>query len=342
MKKLLIMAAVAATFASCSTDNEDFVTQNEPQKIVFDAPVMNMGTRAGAITNATYPDAESFKVFANRHTGAYNGSWASNFMNGVDVSKVNTQWEPAQDYYWPKNGDMITFAAYSPADLNATTDCESVAYAATGLNVVGYKLNADLAQQKDLMFAPRVMNKTKDNSSTGVAIKFNHALSLINFTVKSANSGITITDIIVNNAKDKGTFNEGITDGATYKIGDPDATVKPAWSDQAFQTGSSSIFNVFKGRQSVTNNDPAAAVGDNLLMIPQDVTGSTITIKWEYTNGGSNVVLDEVTKNFRDLDISAWEIGKKYTYNITINLDKIYFNPSVDNWVDGGTGNIQP
>ena len=339
MKKLLIMAAVAATFASCSTDNEDFVTQNEPQKIVFDAPVMNMGTRAGAITNATYPEAESFKVFANRHTGTYNGSWDSNFMDGVDVSKVNTQWAPAQDYYWPKNGDMITFAAYSPANLSATTDCESVAYEVTGLKVVGYKLNADLAQQKDLMFAPRVMDKTKANSSNGVDIKFNHALSLINFTVKSENTGITITDIIVNNAKDKGTFNEGITDGDTYKIGSPDATVNPAWTGQAFQN-TSSKFNVFNGTKSVTKT--AATVGDNLLMIPQDVTGSTITIKWKYTNGGSNVVLDEVTKNFSDLGISAWEIGKKYTYNITINLDKIYFNPSVDNWVDGGTGDIQP
>ena len=341
MKKLLIMAAVAATFASCSTDNEDFVTQNEPQKIVFDAPVMNMGTRA-AIADATYPETESFKVFANRHKGTYSGSWANNFMDGVDVSKVSTQWAPAQDYYWPKNGDMITFAAYSPADLNATTDCESVAYEITGLKVVGYKLNADLAQQKDLMFAPRVMDKTKANSSNGVDIKFNHALSLINFTVKSENTGITITDIIVKNAKDKGTFNEDITDGAEYKIDEPGATVKPAWSDQAFQTGSSSIFNVFKGRQSVTNNDPAATVKGNLLMIPQNVNGSTITIKWEYTNGGSNVVLDEVTKSFSELSISAWEIGKKYTYNITINLDKIYFNPSVDNWVDGGTDNIQP
>ena len=339
MKNLFIMAAVAATFASCSTNNEDFVTMNEVQKITFDAPVMNKNGRA-AITDTKYPEAEKFKVFAQRTTGNYGSGWSNNFMNGVEVSKDQTEtyWAPAADYFWPKNGDVISFAAYSPSSLVNGAGCTSVAYGATGLKVTEYLLDATLSKQNDLMYAPRVMNKTKNTAATGVDIQFKHALSLINFTVKSDNTGITVTDIIVNNAKDKGTFSETITDGSSYSS-------TPAWSDQALQGGSSS-FKVFTGNQAITAKSTALALGDNLLMIPQKIentsTPQTLTVKWKYTNGGNIVVPDEITKNFSDLNISEWEIGKKYTYNITINLDKIYFNPSVTDWEAGSTVEVKP
>ena len=339
MKNLFIMAAVAATFASCSTNNEDFVTMNEVQKITFDAPVMNKNGRA-AITATKYPDTEKFKVFAQRTTGEYQTGWTNNFMDGVEVSKVQSEnyWAPAADYFWPKNGDVISFAAYSPSSLVNGAGCTSVAYGATGLKVTEYLLDATLSKQNDLMYAPRVLNQTK-NTATGVGIQFKHALSLINFTVKSDNTGITVTDIIVNNAKDKGTFSETIADGSSYSS-------TPAWSDQALQN-ESSRFEVLTGEQVITANQAAQALGDNLLMIPQTIESSTptpqtLTVKWKYTNGGSIEVLDEITKNFSDLSITKWEIGKKYTYNITINLDKIYFNPSVENWTEGSNVEVKP
>ena len=340
MKNLFIMAAVAATFASCSTNNEDFVTMNEVQKITFDAPVMNKNGRA-AITDTNYPEAEKFKVFAQRTTGNYELGWSNNFMDGVEVSKVQSEnyWAPAADYFWPKNGDVISFAAYSPSSLVDNTGCTSVTYGATGLKVTEYLLNATLSKQNDLMYAPRVLNQTKNTPATGVGIQFKHALSLINFTVKSENNGITVTDIIVNNAKDKGTFSETITDRPSYLS-------TPAWSDQALQNVSSS-FEVFTGEQVITANQAAQALGDNLLMIPQTIESSTptpqtLTVKWKYINGGNIEVLDEITKNFSDLSTTAWEIGKKYTYNITINLDKIYFNPSVTDWESGSTVEVKP
>ena len=339
MKNLLFMAAVAATLASCSTNNEDFVTMNEVQKITFDAPVMNKNGRA-AITDTKYPEAEKFKVFAQRTTGEYQTGWDNNFMNGVEVSKVQTEtyWAPAADYFWPKNGDVISFAAYSPSSLANGTGCTNVEYSTAGLKVTDYQLDAALNDQKDLMYAPRVLNQTKTGNTTGVDLTFKHALSLINFTVKSDNSGITVTDIIVSNAKDKGTFSETITDGSSYSS-------TPVWSDQALQ-GASSSFKVFTGNQAITASLAAQALGGNLLMIPQTIESSTtpqtLTVKWKYTNGGNTEVLDEITKNFSDLSTTTWEIGKKYTYNITINLDKIYFNPSVTDWEAGSTVEVKP
>ena len=46
-----------------------------------------------------------------------------------------------------------------------------------------------------------------------------------------------------------------------------------------------------------------------------------------------------VTVHFNDIDstVKCWEAGKKYEYDLTIDLEKIYFNPTVTDWVDGGT-----
>jgi len=46
----------------------------------------------------------------------------------------------------------------------------------------------------------------------------------------------------------------------------------------------------------------------------------------------------ELVLNYEDsatsADIEAWEMGKRYTYTITIGLEKIYFSPEVTEWVD--------
>jgi hypothetical protein len=34
------------------------------------------------------------------------------------------------------------------------------------------------------------------------------------------------------------------------------------------------------------------------------------------------------------LSTDVWEPGKRYTYNLTIGLDEIYFAPEVTDWTD--------
>lgn len=358
MKKFLCFAALAAVFAGCTNENEDYETGNAPQKIVFESPVMNKNSRA-AITGTKYPEAETFKVFAHRHKGSYAPAWSNDFMNGVTVSMKTEQstkkfWAPEQDYYWPKNGDMITFAAYSPASLVTGTGCKTLEYSATGLSVTDYELSSTLLSQVDLMYAPRVKDKTAvdhplsgsaDASGYyGVDINFKHALSLINFTVKSDNQNVKLKEITISNARDKGTFNEAITDAADY-------SAVPEWTKQGFQKGSESTFTVYKNEEGQLLTDesvvvPSAGVA-NLLMIPQTLESTSypqkLTIKWTYQNGGiTTEVKDEKIVNLESLTIKSWGIGMKYTYNIIINLDKIYFNPTVTDWVDGGSANIEP
>ena len=43
-----------------------------------------------------------------------------------------------------------------------------------------------------------------------------------------------------------------------------------------------------------------------------------------------------VTIHFDDIDdvVTDWQAGKKYEYDLTIDLQKIYFNPTITDWVD--------
>ena len=102
----------------------------------------------------------------------------------------------------------------------------------------------------------------------------------------------------------------------------------------------------------------------SLILIPQDLDekksedGSTtkqkVTVTVKYTMQHPNPADDkqslteDVTKEFKlavtnsnpDEDNSnpnlfKWEMGKRYTYNIVIGLEKIYFAPQVDDWMTG-------
>ena len=66
-------------------------------------------------------------------------------------------------------------------------------------------------------------------------------------------------------------------------------------------------------------------------------------IKFEYTLTSTTqaFVPQTATYEYPLSRFEKWEMGKKYTYNITINFKEITIDPSVENWVDvpnGGTG----
>ena len=41
--------------------------------------------------------------------------------------------------------------------------------------------------------------------------------------------------------------------------------------------------------------------------------------------------------NLRNGAITAWNNNTKYVYNITIDLNKIYFNPTIEDWTSPAT-----
>lgn len=344
MKKLFFIAAIASVALASCVKNEVAPTAMQQDEITFATPVVGNLTKAqyGEI-GVNYNEAEHFGVYAV-HTASTLTNWGAGslYMGTANVGLEclidgsGDYWAPSTPYYWPKEG-FLSFAAYSPFGVSGT-----VTYGATGLSVVGHTVSTNTAEHIDFMYAPRVYNR---NSSTeegddddskytydGVNILFEHAMSSIVFKVArktgiDANTVITLNKITLTKPYLKADFNETITDGATY-------VAAPKWSNWSSDTdvvayGPATGTPLTESLVEYVNN-----TDDDIILIPQTLTDNVkVVLEYTITNpGGHN--LDQVSEIQLNAHTSAWGMGTRYTYNITIGLDEIIFDPAVTDWND--------
>lgn len=351
MKKFMYLAVLAGVALVGCTKNERTTELIDSQKeITFTTPVLAVSTKTTEITNTTYPTTSSFNVFAWYNSGVtFEASSASPYMENVQVTynpsiddddPANTSdgtgaWISDPVYYWPKQG-VLSFDAYSPNGLTGTVS----ATAGDGIKVKDHIVDMTLATQQDFLYATRALNKTTStggNNATydGVDIPFKHALAVVKFTAKtaedySATTTIKIKTIEIQNINDKGTFNQN------------ESSSNPAWSAQ---TGSNKYVALEKGTYDLSNelnNTTATPVGETVIVLPQNFTASTQKLHIEYyiktIATDSKALLQKADLYFHNTtpltDDNKWEMGKRYTYNLVIGLDKIYFAPSVTDWTD--------
>lgn len=369
MKKFLLISGLAiAAMVSC-TKNEVFLSENNGTQITFTSPVVQLNTKAVAgeqPKDGKYSTDESFNVYASWTAANYTaGDWGTSlYMDNVKVvydptigagTPIVGGWAPADAYYWPKTG-KLTFAAYSPSDVEGT-----VAYGAEGLTVTGFTVKETPAEQYDFMYAERSYNRTSSTNESvagaghtaqsynGVDLVFHHALSSIVFKVK-ANKDITNTKFIVKkveilNAQNKGDFAEKITDGDTY-------TSAPEWTNNAGVVN----YTAWEGAQELVGNGTDAdyaglTEANDIILLPQTFANNNgnvkvkITYSIQRTAEGSPEIDGQIAEfdlstNYEGTEagvkkeISEWEMGKRYTYNILFDLEKIFFAPEVTDWVD--------
>jgi hypothetical protein len=198
----------------------------------------------------------------------------------------------------------------------------------------------------------------------GVQINFKHALSSILFRVKAhepyPGTTLTVKKIEVLNAYSTGDFTQGLADqnGATTDAaawnGHEAETPYIAYETEEDEEGI--VLSNTAAKYVHNDNATAAANTTDLILLPQDLyhenneaddTDDTeITIKVTYTLQNEDMAapieqvaeVSLVTGNaggyFKDgtNNISAWEMGKKYTYTIEVGLNEIYFDPRVEVW----------
>lgn len=304
-------------------------------------------------------------------TGTYK-TWdaGQTYMNEVVVKYGNNTWAPAQNYYWPKNGSL-TFIAYAPTDIKAITDVNG-----KGIQITGHTVATTPAAQLDILFSERAYNKQKvdddtvangttgslpgdaNDPYTGVHLSFKHALSSILFNIKTkedystASTTITLKKIEVHQAVSKGSFNQNLADANGATTTDDGATA-PAWTFDATPVRADYVVdNTADVKLSTTAHYPAGITNataatnglraTDLILLPQDLAG--VTLRVEYTIKNSDAGSEELAQiaelPLGTSTVAAWEMGKRYIYNITIGLDTIYFEPYVQDWVDVDMGNL--
>ena len=366
MKRFFFIAAIAgAALVSC-TKNEVAPSVNEQQEISFAAPVISPSTKVTEVAD-NYSTDLTFSVWAHYYDQTTDGAVYTNFAGGeVYMNEVPVKYDgtikgwknETTTYYWPKNGSL-TFVAYSPSAVADYADVD-----ANGIKFDNYAVGAP-ANQVDLLFSERAYDKTSVDRATaaaapyaGVQINFKHALSSILFRVKAheeyPGTVLTVKKIEVLNAYSTGDFTQGLADqnGAT--------TTAAAWSDHATETTYTAYENatgiVLSHEDAVYTHNTTATATDNttdLILLPQDLyhdyeeaddTEVTIRVTYTLKNKDMGEAIEQVaevslvTGNAGDYftdgknDISAWEMGKKYTYTIEVGLNEIYFDPRVEAW----------
>ena len=359
MKKLFVMAAaVSVALTGCTSDKADVgYIGDAQQKITFSNPVVGAATRAvpGEInTTRKYPTNQKFIVSAQWDKTAYS-EWGATeskvYMNNVVVSHQatpasNGAWYPATDYYWPREG-VLSFWAASPA----TELAGKVSYDKTNLIQIGEitipdngytkaqgTTDAEVAStQYDLMYAPIVTNQTKstttdnDTQYNGVDLAFKHALSLVKFDI-ALSEAYTGTTIKIKEIKIVGLKNHssGFSESTkAWQTPDGSATYEVA----NYPTG-----KLLANTPAIDVYEDSDINGKRLILMPQtieDNIATKIVITYSMQSTGGEEFDQTVETKLYNAGLTEWEAGKAYTYHLKLALDKIYFDPVVEDWTAG-------
>ena len=353
MKRFLFMSALASVaLASCVNDESNAIV-DAPQPLRFDAPVMTTQTRAnvkGEITSS-YPTGEDFMVYSKKYVGNFKG-W-TNSENSVDFFKTvgeiakhnGSYWATDTKHTWPLSTYNLAFAAFSPAKLN---EGASVTYDAAGLTITNFTTETESEKQYDLMFSDRVVDRNNtNNGNTAVNIHFHHALSSIVFSVSKGTDNPKNYEIeslkIVGKFYTTGTFKQNIVETTS---GSYSETSDPKWEISATRPDNETTY-IPQFDKFTASTTPAIFTGGEsaLLLIPQQLYGDEkILITFTKTEDGLEDVkytdYEIPLSEFKLADanpITNWVMGNRYNYRIYFGgTPLIFFNPTVDAWVDGG------
>lgn len=357
MKKIALIAAMSlAALVSC-TKNETAPSVTDQQEITFASPVVGVSTKATTygLLSGAYPTTQTFNVWAwYSEKDIYDGVGVKYMTNVTveyynknfnDLENENGAWAPTPTYYWPKNG-KLTFDAYSPTELNtkATVACTALA----GLTIGNYTVPTTLEQQIDVLYSNRAADKvstdfTPGTTYEGVDIVFNHALAAVAFTIKQSEDypagTIKVKDIVIK-ALSNGNFAHNIT----YPAG----TAAPAWTNPKTPAEYKALAYADYANSLQPSNAEGAA-GATVLVLPQafsDENDVTITVNYYIKNQNEDALPQKAVFHLKDVanqsgtdqadqnvTVNKWEMGKKYTYNLTIGLDDIFFAPRITEWV---------
>lgn len=346
-KHIFYIAAACVALASC-VKNE--VRVNSPDKeITF----QTVSTKAGTAFN------ENHKFYSYAYFLGKDKTWDKDedranttaYIYNALISHQNGPsgnfWAATDTYYWPKQGSL-TFFAWTDytADPKVGTGADAKVSCApnTGIKIENYSVTDNSNKNKDILVADIAKDKTSNTSATGtwetgVPTVFRHALAKVEFKVNKKidykNVKFKVKSITLNNVSTKGTFTQG------------SPTENWGWSDQA-EPDKLTVFSSTTGMEVTKTAGPASpefdalnpSTGDYFIVLPQDfdaTSTSTLTIVYEIITSYTGTPVTETvteTKALNAIYTDNWKSKKNYVLRITLGLNEIYWDPSVEVWED--------
>lgn len=282
--------------------------------------------------------------------------------------------EDKTSYYWPKNGSLTFFAySLNKTDLSfktvaTTEEGGSHVTCATGSGIYAV-IDLSVDKNVDFLVADIKADQTANTTNTGengkyyndgVPTLFRHRLSYVAFNVKTLKDyskegkRLDLKSITFNKISSYGEYRQvaaGEAFPSGFKASDDAGHVGTVSYTRIPMTESPFTMEI---KSSNTGSGVLVSDTDNYLYIPQTFAkGSNanqnayIEVKYTITtkvgkdeHNADIVVKEDVTKQIflNPADgtkmFDKWEMGKKYTINLTFTLDEILWDPAVQEWED--------
>lgn len=345
MKKLFFIAAIASAALVSCTKNELAPSATEQQEISFLAPVVGPQTKVYGAIGATYNTSETFDVWAVHNTAAITEWGGTTYINDVKATYDSgvKGWRLENAYYWPATG-LLSFVALSPSIDKTTT------YDATnGFKITDWSQGASEATIVDLMYSNETRDKKyadftiddgsvkdDDNDATyiynGVDIQFNHALSYLVFNIKTKDNYSATTNFRLNAITLSGVY----TTGSFTQIPEVTSPVTPNWKvdTDASKVGTYKAYTGGELTFGVGGVSVPETEGKEIILLPQTLAAGKqkMTIAYQISTDGSNWIDQTQVVDLCKGSVGSWEMGKKYTYTISISMTEILLDPAVSDW----------
>ena len=365
MKRYLSVLALAATitmgFSACQKLDGALKTDSEaaPEAISL-TPLTYTPTKA-IVYGTTFPDDLSIHATAyfNSNTGTTAGT---KYFDKVKFDKTTEgtysgKWIPQYTYYWPVQGSLSMYAiVYNKNSEGTEYNNVTATFPDTDNKTFSVKVDSLRADQDILIGANRDAKKTE----AGDKMTFYHISSLIevqmasseNFIVQTGDvtdkmSGIAVTGVKID------TIYQSITEFNATRDNENNTfsftpTASGTQADREIYSGDTirlykapavEMYTFGKKKTEFTPEATADNKGNRIIVPAQ--TKTTMTIKYKLYNGSDGNASPELTctVTLPQIDTQTdhtteWLAGKKYTYKVTIGLDKITIVPDVSDWVN--------
>ena len=319
MKNLFFAAAVVA-LACAGCAKEEIPAGPQDLTVRFSTEIAGV-TRSAPNANANFANGDKFSVTATQALGA---AEATSWMDNLVLTKSGEgKWSAGDSYLFMK-GYKYNFAAYSPTETVLTMSDPTA---------VPCTVSATLADQRDLLYAVASKDFTKADETAIVEFTFNHALTQVKFTAKTAKDYAAYYTVTIKNIALKGINSEGklnFSDGS-WALASPAVPLDYSVAYDKVLTSAEA--------------DMTTAGNDVLMLIPQDPVGVkklVVTFDVAAVAGKGDSSLTGTGKTLAlDMPSKAWACGYIYTYQITLNLDATFgwtasdiADPTINPWKD--------
>lgn len=325
MKKILLLALVAATLTACSSDSE------APQAPVASKQPIVLGTGMPTM-RSNKQDLQKTELEAGTTVGVYiyfkdaqttNTTYNYGYKNIAytvsgtqgDLTITDTDKQP---YYPDVKTQNIDIYAFAPQVYTGTAELSTL----TAQDV--FTTKADQTAEADYRASDFVWGKLADRSAPTTAgtkqeITMDHMLSKVNINIAAGDgvnySSLSGAEIKLNGVKLEGTIN--FTTGAVSLSSAATNTAKTV-------TLTTSTSDTGKLADTTTDCYTSSAV-----IIPQDIAAANDFIEIKLSNGS--------TYKYKTTATTTFDSKTKYTYDITLSVAGIELTTTISDWTDGGT-----